>query len=358
LTFISGRVYNNNQRRKVAGKDYYNILGVKRDATELEIKAAYRKLARKYHPDVNPGDKSAEARFKDINEAQEVLSDKEKRKKYDQFGDQWQQADQFRAGGYPGGFPGGQPGARPGAQQRQYRDFGQGGPQGAQYEEGDFESIFGNLFGGARTGTRTPRQKRGRDIEYPVEVTLEEVSQGTSRLLNLESQQACPSCGGTGRIQRAACAMCRGSGAVSGTKQLEVKIPPGVNNGSRVRIAGKGEPGTGGVAGDLYLVISVKPHHLFERKDDDLYVDVPVPLTTAILGGEVQVNTLKGKLALKIPPETQNGRVFRLGGQGLPHLQSAIRGDLLAKVKVVLPTNISPEEKRLFEQLSQMRPNS
>jgi molecular chaperone DnaJ len=330
----------------VAGKDYYNILGVKRDATEPEIKAAYRKLARKYHPDVNPGDKSAEARFKDINEAHEVLSDKEKRKKYDQYGDQWQQADQFtRAGGQPG------------AQQRVYRDFGQGGPQGVHFEEGDFENIFGNLFGGGMAGTRTPRQRRGRDIEYPVEVTLEEVSQGASRLLNLESQQACPSCNGTGRIQRALCSMCRGSGAVGGVKQLEVKIPPGVNNGSRVRIAGKGEPGGGGIPGDLYLIISVKPHALFERKDDDLYVDVPVPLTTAVLGGEVQVTTLKGKLALKIPPETQNGRVFRLTGQGLPHLQTMNRGDLMAKVKVVLPTDISREEKRLFEQLSQMRPN-
>jgi molecular chaperone DnaJ len=336
----------------MAGKDYYNILGVKRDATEAEIKAAYRKLARKYHPDVNPGDKSAEARFKDINEAQEVLSDKDKRKKYDQYGDQWQQADQFNRAG---GFPGGQPGAQ--GSQRVYRDFSQGAGQGAQFEETDFESMFGNLFGGARTGTRTPRQRRGRDIEYPVEVTLEEVAQGTSRILNLESQQACPSCNGTGRIQRAACAMCRGSGAVSGMKQLEVKIPAGVNTGSRVRIAGKGEPGIGGTPGDLYLIITVRPHHLFERKDDDLYVDVPVPLTTAILGGEVQVNTLKGKLALKIPPGTQNGRIFRLGGQGLPHLQSTTRGDLLAKVKVVLPTSISPEEKRLFEQLSQMRPN-
>ena len=337
----------------MAGKDYYSLLGLKRDATEQQIKSAYRRLARKYHPDVNPGDKSAEAKFKEINAAHEVLSDKEKRKKYDQFGDQWQQADQFtRAGGQ----------AR---QQSAYRDFGrgggQGGAQGIHFEEGDLESLFGNLFGGARTGTagRQTQQKQGRDIEQPVEVTLEEAYQGASRRLNFESQQACPSCSGTGRIQKVMCSACRGSGVIAGMKQLEVKIPPGVMNGSRVRIAGKGETGYGGgSSGDLYLVLSVKPHPLFERKEDDLFVDVPVPLTLAVLGGEVQVPTLKGKLALKIPPETQNGRAFRLSGQGMPHLRGSSHGDLLAKVKVVLPTKLSHEEKKLFEQLFHLRPIS
>ena len=332
----------------MAGKDYYNLLGLKRDATEQQIKSAYRKLARKYHPDVNPGDKSAEAKFKEINEAHEVLSDKEKRKKYDQFGDQWQHADQFtRAGGQQ-------------RQQSTYRDFGQGGAQGVRFEEGDLESLFGNIFGGSRTGGfgRQTRQQ-GRDIEQPVEVTLEEAYQGTNRMLNFESQQACPTCGGTGRIQKLACSTCRSSGVVAGMKQLEVKIPPGVADGSRVRIASKGEPGSGGGNnGDLYLVISIRHHHLFERKGDDLSVDVPVPLTMAVLGGEAQVPTLKGKLALKIPPETQNGRVFRLTGQGMPHLRGSSKGDLLAKVKVVLPTELSHEEKKLFEQLSHLRPIS
>ena len=337
----------------MAGKDYYNLLGVKRDATEQQIKSAYRKLARKHHPDVNPGDKSAEAKFKEINEAHEVLSDKGKRKKYDQFGDQWQHADQFtNAGGQQ-------------RQQNAYRDFGQGGGQGGaqnvRFEEGDLESLFGNLFGGARSGTsgRQTRQRQGRDIEQPVEVTLEEAYQGANRILNFESQQACPTCGGTGRIAKMACSACRGSGTLAGMKQIEVKIPPGVTDGSRVRIAGKGEQGSAGASsGDLYLVISVKPHHLFERKGDDLYVDVPVPLTLAMLGGETQVPTLKGKLALKIPPETQNGRVFRLAGQGMPHLRGSSRGDLLAKVKAVLPTELSHEEKKLFEQLSHLRPIS
>ncbi len=328
----------------MAGKDYYSILGVKRDASEQEIKQAYRKLARKHHPDVNPGDKSAEARFKEINEAYEVLSDKENRKKYDQFGDKWQYADQF---------------TKAGGQQAAYRDFSQGGAQSFSFEEGDLESLFGGLFGGAGTSTygRRARPRRGRDIEYPVEVTLEEAFQGTNRILNLESEQACPSCGGTGRIQNVPCSACRGSGVVAGMKRLEVKIPPGVQNGSRVRIAGKGEPGyTGGNSGDLNLIISVRAHRLFERKDDDLYVEVAVPLTVAVLGGEVQVPTLKGKLALKIPPETQNGRAFRLAGQGMPHLGKSSRGDLMAKVKVVLPVKLSAEERKLFEQLSQLRP--
>ncbi|MFC2004609.1 DnaJ C-terminal domain-containing protein [Chloroflexota bacterium] len=330
----------------MASKDYYSLLGVKRDASEQEIKRAYRRLARKHHPDVNPGDKSAEAKFKEINEAYEVLSDKEKRQKYDQFGDQWQYADQF---------------ARAGGQRAAYWDFNPGGAQSGHFEEGDLESLFGDLFGGSRTGTysRRARSRRGRDIEYPVDVTLEEAYHGASRILNLKSEQSCPSCGGTGRIQNALCSVCRGSGVVAGMKQLEVKIPPGVKDGSRVRIAGKGEPGyTGGNSGDLYLVTSVRVHKLFERKGNDLHVEVAVPLTVAVLGGEVQVPTPKGKLALKIPSDTQNGRAFRLTGQGMPRLGSSSRGDLLAKVKVVLPTKLSKEEKKLFEQLNQLRPDS
>jgi len=183
----------------MAGKDYYNILGVKRDASEQEIKRAYRKLARQHHPDVNPNDSSAEARFKEINEAYEVLSDKEKRKKYDQFGDQWQYAEQF---------------AKAGRQQAPFRDFSPGGAQSFHFEEGELESLFDDLFPGFKTGTssRRVRPRRGRDIEYPLEVTLEEAYQGTSRILNLEAEDACPSCSGGGRIQNAVCATCRGSG--------------------------------------------------------------------------------------------------------------------------------------------------
>ena len=325
----------------MAGKDYYSALGVNRDASEREIKQAYRRLARKYHPDVNPGDKSAEARFKQINEAYEILSDKEKRKKYDQFGDQWQYADQFAQAGY---------------QQSPFRDFSQSGSTSFHFEE-DLGSLFSDLFGD-RFGGRQVRRRRGRDIEHPVEVTLEEAYHGTKRTIALQAEESCSGCQGAGRIRNIPCSVCRGSGVVSRIKRLEVKIPPGVKDGSRVRIAGKGEPAYGGANGDLYLVISVKPHRLFERRGDNLYVEMAVPLMVAVLGGEVQVPTLKGKLALKIPSETQNGRAFRLAGQGMPHLGNSSRGDLLAKVNVVLPTNLSPQEKELFKKLSQLQPGS
>lgn len=328
----------------MAGKDYYNILGVKRDATEQEVKKAYRKLARQYHPDVNPGDKSAEAKFKEINEAYEVLSDKEDRKKYDKYGDQWKYADQFE---------------KAGAQQGGRWNFGSGGGQAFHFEGDDISSIFGDLFGGGRAGGfgRKPRSRRGRDIEHPVEVTLEEAYRGTDRILSMENPQSCGACGGTGMIQNVPCSVCRGSGVVAGTKRIEVKIPRGVRNGSRVRIAGKGEPGySGGGNGDLYLVISVKSHRQFERKGDDLHTEVEVPLTVAILGGTVQVPTLKGKLELKVPAETQNGRVFKLSGQGMPHLGKSDFGDLLAKVKVALPTKLTDEERKLFEQLRELHP--
>jgi molecular chaperone DnaJ len=327
----------------MAGKDYYSVLGVSRNASEREIKQAYRKLARQYHPDVNAGDKSAEAKFKRINEAYEVLSDKEKRRKYDQFGDQWQYADQF---------------AQARRQQTPFWDFSQAGGQSFRFEEADLGSLFGDLFGGG-IRRRQVRPRRGKDIKYPVEVTLEEACHGTKRAIALQTEQPCSDCKGTGLIQNLPCSVCRGSGVVSGVKRLEVKIPSGVRDGSRVRIAGKGEPGyAGGTSGDLYLVVSVKPHRLFKRKGDDLYVEVAVPLTVAVLGGEVFVPSLKGKLALRVPPETQSGRAFRLAGRGMPHLGDSSHGDLLAKVSVVLPTKLSEEEKKLFERLSQLRPSS
>jgi len=328
----------------MASKDYYSILGVNRDASEREMKQAYRRLARKYHPDVNPGDKSAEARFKQINEAYEVLSDKEKRQKYDQFGDQWQYADQF---------------AQAGRQQTPLWNFSQaGGAQRFHFEGDDLGSLFSDLFGSG-TGSRRSRPRRGQNVDHPVEVTLEEAYHGTNRTIALRSEQPCSSCQGTGRIQNVPCSVCRGAGVVSAVKRLEVKIPPGVKDRSRVRIAGKGQPGyAGGASGDLYLVVSVKPHRQFERRGDDLYEEVAVPLTIAVLGGEVQVPTLKGKLALKIPVETQNGRAFRLKGQGMPHLGNSSYGDLLAKINVLLPTKLSEEEKKLFERLGKLRSDS
>ena len=326
----------------MAGKEYYSMLGVKKDASEREIKQAYRRLARKHHPDVNPGDKSAEAKFKQINEAYEVLSDKEKRRKYDRFGDQWQHADQFTGAG---------------RQQQPFQDFAQRGATSFRFADGDLGSLFGDLFQGFGAGTsrRQARPRRGQDIEHPVDVTLEEAYHGTARTLSLGAEDICSACRGTGQIQNLLCSVCKGSGVVSHAKRIEVKVPPGVKSGSRVRIAGKGGQGYGGARGDLYLVITVRPHPLFQRSGDDLNVEVEIPLTVAVLGGEVQVPTPKGKLALKIPAETQNGRTFRLAGQGMPHLGKSSRGVLLAKVRVILPDKLSDKEKELFEQLDKLR---
>ena len=319
------------------GKDFYTVLGVGRSASEKEIKQAYRRLARKYHPDVNPGDKTAEAKFKEINEAYEVLSDPEKRKKYDRYGDQWQHAEQFAKAGQ-------------GAQW----DSSKGGPYTTFDfgDLGDLGDIFGGVFQGFGGGAGTARRSaRPKSMEYPVEVTLEEAYHGTKRVLQLQAEEPCSVCGGSGRVGRARCSNCRGSGRLLRPKRLEVKIPPGVRDGSKVRIAGQVSQGYGGAKGDLLLVVKVLPHQTFERKGDDLNVEVPVPLTTAMLGGEVGVPTLKGNVALKVPPETQNGKVFRLSGQGMPHLNDSSRGDIFARVKVMLPTKLTQQERQLFEQL-------
>jgi DnaJ-class molecular chaperone len=335
----------------LASQDYYAILGVPRTATEKEIKSAFRKLARKYHPDVNPGDKSAEERFKEINEAYEVLSNPESRKKYDQYGQNWKHAEQFEA-------------ARQ-ASQRTARSRGRtvtfdfddfvsssGGGGGA-----GFGDIFEQFFRSEprRAGASGRRAAaRGQDIEHPIEISLEEAFSGTTRTLELTSEQPCPLCQGSGRSGGKPCPECFATGLVSRPKRIEVKIPPGVTTGSRVRIAGEGGAGLGGGAkGDLYLVISVRPHPVFERKGDDLYVEISVPLVDAVLGGEALVPTPKGtRLALKIPPETQNGRVIRLAGQGMPKLGGGgQRGDLYAKVNVQLPTSLTPTQRSLFEQL-------
>ncbi len=326
----------------MAGKNYYQILGVSRTASEKEIKQAYRRLARKHHPDLNPGDKSAEAKFKEINAAYEVLSDPEKRKKYDQFGDQWEYAEQF---------------AKAGGGQGVRWDFGKGG---GTFEYGDlsgFGDIFSSLFGdsGARFKTRRGSQ-RGQDIESTVEVSLEEAYHGSTRVIQLQTMEPCTACGGTGWVGNRTCTICNGAGGKAIPKRLEVKIPAGVRDGSKIRIAGEGGPGrAGGSKGDLYLVAKVLPHKLFERKGDDLYTEVSVRLATAMLGGEIKLPTLDGNLALKIPPETQNGKIFRLAGKGMPQLGNASHGDMFAKAKVVLPTELTEEERKLFEKLRSLR---
>jgi DnaJ-class molecular chaperone len=325
----------------MAGKDYYQILGVNRSASEKDIKQAYRRLARKHHPDVNPGDKSAEARFKEINAAYEVLSNPEKRKKYDQFGEQWEHADQFAQADREG---------------RVRWDFGGGG---TTYEYGGLHDVFSNLFGSSGVRSRMAReQRRGQDMESPLEVTLEEAYRGSTRMIQLQTEEHCTACGGTGAVGNRVCTMCRGTGVRISPRRLEVKIPAGVRDGSRIRIAGEGGPDRGnGSKGDLYLVVRILPHKLFERKGDDLYTEVPVRLATAMLGGEVTVPSLDGNLSLKIPPETQNSRIFRLAGKGMPGLGDSGRGNMFAKVRVVLPTDLNDEERKLFESLRSLRPS-
>lgn len=326
----------------MAGKNYYQILGVNRNASEKEIKQAYRRLARKYHPDLNPNDKAAEARFKEINAAYQVLSDAEKRKKYDQYGDQWEYADQF---------------ARAGGQERVRWDSGKGGTPFQYGDAGDFGDILSSLFGNA-AGPRMRRgPQRGQDIESTIEVSLEEAYHGSTRMIRLQTQEPCATCGGTGRVGNRVCTVCSGAGGKISPRRLEVKIPPGVREGSRIRIAREGAPGVaGGSKGDLYLVVKLLPHKFFERKGDDLYTDVSVPLATAMLGGEVRLPTLNGNLSLKIPAETQNGKVFRLANKGMPGLGGTRHGNLFARAIVVLPTNLSAEERKLFEKLRSLRP--
>jgi DnaJ-class molecular chaperone len=335
-------------------RDYYKILGVSKSASDADVKKAYRRLARKYHPDVNPGDKTAEARFKEVNEAYEVLSDPDKRKRYDTLGPNWQ--DQFGFGGVRTRTGGTRTGTGSGGIPYDYAD-----PTG-------FSDFFEVLFGraGRRAGTagrtttttQTPIRKAGEDIEQPVEITLREAYTGTTRAFTLEVTEACPTCKGSGEVGGRTCATCGGRGTTTRTRKLDVRIPAGVDTGSRVRVAGEGQPGIGGApGGDLYLVITVRPDPSFERRGDDLQTDLQVPLTVAMLGGEAPVPTLDGKrLILTIPPETQNGQVFRLAGKGMPRTRGAGFGNLLARVQVMLPKNLSPRERQIFEALAQERP--
>jgi len=326
-------------------KDYYVTLGLKKGASEKEIKSAYRKLARQNHPDVNPGDKAAEARFKEINEAHEVLSDPEKRKLYDEIGPRWRDYEGYRAGGgkaTPEEFlrgtmagAGAGFGGR-GAPRYEYRStspedledlFGDGAP---------FSDFFYSAFGGQngpRGGARGANvQMPGQDVEQALEIPLEEAVRGTTRILQYADQQ--------------------------GPRRIEATIPAGVREGARIRLARQGAPGyNGGPSGDLYLVVHIAPHPLFELKEADVHVTIPVPLHVCMLGGEVTVPTPKGtRLALRVPAETQNGRVFRLSGQGLPPMRAGGKaGDLHAKVNVMLPTHLSDEERGLIERLAELR---
>lgn len=329
-------------------KDYYKILGVAKGASADDIKKAFRKLARKYHPDVNPGDKKAEERFKEINEAYEVLSDADKRRKYDTLGPNWME--QFGPGS---GFSGRR---------------SSGGFRGTPFNFDSsssfsdfFETLFGNSapgMGASGTRPRTDfRRRAGDNIEQPVEVTLQEAFVGGTRTFTIQSTEVCPICRGIGEIGGKACTNCNGQGQIARSKRIQVKIPAGVDTGSKIRVAGEGQPGIGGgPRGDLFLVISVKPDSVFERKGDDLQLDFEVELVTAMLGGEAPIPLLDGrKVTLTIPPETQNGRIFRLAGKGMPRLRGEGNGNLYARLKVVLPMRLTSEERELFEQLARIR---
>ena len=330
-------------------KDYYQTLGVAKSASDKELKQAYRKLARKHHPDVNPGDKSAEARFKEINEAYEVLGDPEKRRKYDELG---RELADVRAGAAAGpGLP-----RRLAVRRRRARAGGawninMGGPGGGYrtMTEEEMHELFGNedpfsdffktFFGGGGGGARrqrgrardgAPRTQKGRDIEHEVELTLEEAYHGATRRISIKQ-------GGHAR-------------------SVDVRIPAGVKDGSRVRAAGEGESGAnGGASGDLYLRVRIKPHPVFERKGTDLHAKVAVPVTTAVLGGEAQVPTITGSVRLKIPETTQSGQVFRLKGHGMPAVgKPDDRGDLYATVEIQLPRSLTKEQRQHYEALAKL----
>ena len=349
----------------MAKRDYYKVLDVPRNASEADIKKAYRRLAMKYHPDRNPGDKEAEESFKEAKEAYEVLTDEQKRAIYDQHGHDG--IDAARQGGGAGGFGG--------------ADFGD-----------IFGEVFGDIFGGARRGGRS-QVFRGADLRYELELELPQAVFGYTteieipRLMECETchgsgaakghtpttcdqcqgsgqmrisqgffqlQQPCNRCRGTGRIIRNPCDTCLGQGRVRRTRKLSVKVPAGVATGDRIRLGGEGEAGrNGGPAGDLYIEMNVKPHSIFEREGDDLSCEVPVSFATAVLGGSVKVPTLEGDVSLKIPAETQSGRVFRLRDKGVKPVRGGDRGDLFCRVVVETPVNLSNDQHELLKKFDE-----
>lgn len=349
----------------MAKKDYYEVLGLQKGASENDIKRAYKRLASKHHPDKNQGSKEAEEKFKEINEAYEVLGDDQKRAAYDQYGHA-----AFEQGGGAGGFGGGFGGA----------DFGD-----------MFGDIFGDIFGGGGRGRQ--RVVRGEDLRYDLEITLEEAVKGTTKDIQINTLahcdscggsgaekgskvETCPNCHGSGRIRRQQgffvsesicptchgsgkkiekpCRSCHGEGRVHKKENLSVKIPAGVDTGNQLRLAGKGAAGENGApAGDLYVVIHVREHNIFERDGNNLYCEVPISFATAALGGEIEVPTLDGRVKLKIPAETQTGKLFRMRGKGVASTRSGYAGDLICRIVVETPVNLTSEQKELLQKLEE-----
>lgn len=317
--------------------DYYKVLGIDRNAGEKDVRAAFRRLARKYHPDVNHGEPDAAERFKEINEAHEVLSNEETRRLYDRYGESWRDA---QRGGAP--FQGGRRWQTQTVDPEAFQEFFNSGT-------GSFFDSFFRTERGARQ--RGPGAQRPSALEQPVELTLEEAFRGTTRALQVAGQTPCSACNGVGIVNRTTCRACLGQGFSYQPVRGEVSIPAGVDNGSRVRVSPGGH--------QVVLVVTVQPHPRFERKGDDLSTEIIVPLYDAVLGAEAVVPTLTGQVALKLPPETQNGRVFRLGRQGMPKLGTpSDRGNLFVTIRTELPTDLSDEERELFSRLKGIRDNA
>jgi curved DNA-binding protein len=338
----------------VKTKDYYEVLGVSRGATEEQVKAAYRKLARKFHPDLNPGDKAAEERFKELQEAYDVLSDSEKRKLYDQYGENWRVVQQS-GGAPPPGWQGSGAGAGPQAAGFDFGGFDFGGFRTGTGGAGGMEDIFEELFGhagreGRRGGAR--RSRRGRDVEAELELSLEEAHRGGRRTLQMQAAEGCPTCQGSGVINNnQVCQTCGGAGQVLRPKTIEVNIPAGVRDGSTIRLAGQGDAGAGGAqAGDLYLHIRLRPHPTFKVRGDDLEVEAPVAPWEAVLGSKIEVPTIDGQVEMSVPAGAQDGQRLRLRGQGLSRRKGG-RGDEYVRLKVVVPRHVADEERRLYEEL-------
>jgi DnaJ-class molecular chaperone len=332
-------------------KDYYKILGVDRSADDKTIKSAYRKLARKYHPDVAKGKDTAE-RFREVTEAYEVLSDPEKRRRYDTLGPDWQRYAEQPGAGQPRG------GVRV-----EYGDLGDfseffrtvfgdlGGARGGRSGRGaDFEDLLGGFAGGRRGA-------RGQDVQAGVTITLEEAHGGTRKTFEFDVEEPCPTCRGAGNVSSKPCATCHGGGWQRGRREVDVRIPAGVRTGQKVRVAGEGAGGAG-ARGDLYLVVTVAPHREFERRGDDVHLTVPVTAPEAALGATLQVPTLRGKVSMKVPPATSSGRTFRLPGYGMPKLRGGGSGDQLVTVRIVMPAELTADEKALYEKLKALRSES
>ncbi len=332
-------------------KNYYDILGVPKTSAEKDIKSAYRKLARKWHPDANPDNpKVAEEKFKDITEAYEVLNDPEKRRKYDALGSDWQRA------------------AREAEQQRSYRAaqedaaYGNnfGGFNGNANSATGFSDFFDMFFSGIgrRQGAATNfgPGERGQDLETTIDLTLADAYEGGKKSVSLQLEDTCSRCHGTGTDRNRICPQCHGTGRTLETKKFDVTVPKGVREGQRIRLTAQGGTGSGGGArGDLFLIVKFTGDDKYERKGDDLYVDLPVSIYDLVLGAEVRVPTMTGEVAMKIPPGTQNNKLLRLSGKGMPKLKNAGFGDEYVRLVGQLPANLSDKEQKLFKELAGLR---